>query len=121
LSMTEKARIAGATSGAIGISAFAAALGTCCVAPWAVSLLGVSGAVALVRLSFLKPYLLGGAVALLVLSFWLAYRPAPVCADGSCETRSRCKLRIAVWIATGIVGALVLASYSARVIGGAGL
>lgn len=119
--MTEKARIAGATSGAIGISAFAAALGTCCVAPWAVSLLGVSGAVALVRLSFLKPYLLGGAVALLVLSFWLAYRPAPVCADGSCETRSRCKLRIAVWIATGIVGALVLASYSARVIGGAGL
>lgn len=116
--MTEKTRIAGATSGAIGISALAATLGTCCVAPWAVSLLGVSGAVALVRLSFLKPYLLGGAFALLVLSFWLAYRAAPVCTDGSCETRSRRKLRIAVWIATGIVGALVVASYSARVIGG---
>lgn len=119
--MTEKARIAGATGGAIGMGAFAAALGTCCVAPWAVSLLGVSGAVALVRLSFLKPYLLGGAVALLALSFWLAYRPVPVCADGSCETRSRRQLRIAVWIATGIVGSMVVASHYARVFGGAGL
>jgi hypothetical protein len=82
--MTEKARIAGAAGGAVGMGAFAAVLGTCCVAPWAVSLLGVSGAVTLARMSFLKPYLLGGTAAALALSFWLAYRPAPVCADGSC-------------------------------------
>jgi hypothetical protein len=119
--MKDKAKIAGTTGGAIGMGAFAAALGTCCVAPWAVSLLGVSGAVALVRLSFLKPYLLAGAIGLLAVSFWLAYRPAPVCADGSCETGSRRTLRIAVWIAAGLVVALVAASYSARVIGGAGL
>ncbi len=119
--MMEKARIAGAAGGAVGMGAFAAALGTCCVAPWAVSLLGVSGAVALVHLSFLKPYLLGGAAALLALSFWLAYRPVRVCADGSCEAQSRRNLRITVWIAAGLVGALIVASYSARVVGGPGL
>lgn len=106
--MTSKARFAGATGGAIGMGAFAAVLGTCCVAPWAVSLLGVSGAIALVRLSFLKPYLLGGAVLLLAMAFWLAYRPMPVCAaDGSCET-SRRNLRVAVWIAAFVVAALVI-------------
>ena len=105
--MTSKARFAGATGGAIGMGAFAAALGTCCVAPWAVSLLGMSGAVALVRLSFLKPYLLGGAVLLLAMAFWLAYRPTPVCEDGSCGTTSRRNLRIAVWIAAVFVAAVV--------------
>ena len=114
VSMTSKARFAGATGGAIGMSAFAAALGTCCVAPWVVSLLGVSGAIALVRLSFLKPYLLGGAVLLLAMAFWLAYRPMPVCAaDGLCETTSRRNLRGAVWIAAFVVAALVIMTMGA--------
>ena len=103
------------------MGAFAAALGACCVAPWAVSLLGVSGAIALVRLSFLKPYVLAGTVLLLAVAFWVAYRPAPLCADGSCETTSRRSLRIAVWVAAAVVAALVLTSFSAQVIRGAGL
>lgn len=103
------------------MGAFAAALGACCVAPWAVSLLGVTGAVALVRLSFLKPYLLGGAVLLLALCFWLAYRPVPVCADGSCEATSRRNLRITVWVAAAVVAGLVITSFSGRLISGAGV
>jgi hypothetical protein len=37
----------------LGLGAFAAAIGACCGFPCAVALLGVSGAVALARLSFL--------------------------------------------------------------------
>ena len=103
------------------MGALAAALGACCVAPWAVSLLGVSGAIALVRLSFLKPYLLGGAALLLAVSFWLAYRPLPVCADGSCEATNRRNLRLTVWLAAAVFAALVITSFSGRLISGAGV
>lgn len=115
--MKEKARIFGATGGAVGLGAFAMALGTCCVAPWAVSLLGVSGAIALVRLSFLKPFALAGAGALLAVCFWYAYRPLPVCADGTCEADNRRGLRITVWLAAVLVAALVFASFPSHVLG----
>jgi hypothetical protein len=117
--MKEKAKVAGTTGGAIGMGVFAAALGTCCVAPWAVSLLGVTGAVGLVRLSFLKPYVLAGAVVLVALSFWFAYRPLPVCSDGSCETTGRRGLRIMAWFAAVAVVALIVASFPGSVLGGA--
>jgi hypothetical protein len=83
--MSEKARVIGSAGGALGLGAFAAAIGECCGLPWAVTLLGVSGAVALARLSFLLPYALFGAGALLAVGFWWAYRPAAVCADGTCN------------------------------------
>jgi hypothetical protein len=51
--MSEKARVLGTAGGALGLGAFAAAIGACCGFPWAVALLGVGGAVALARLSFL--------------------------------------------------------------------
>jgi hypothetical protein len=68
-----------------------------------VTLLGVSGAVALARLSFLLPYALLGAAGLLVVSFWWAYRPPAVCADGTCDTSNRGPLRWIVWAATLLV------------------
>lgn len=52
--MSEKARVLGTAGGALGLGAFAAASGACCGVPWAVALLGVSGAVALARLSYRK-------------------------------------------------------------------
>jgi hypothetical protein len=79
------------------------AIGACCGLPWAVTLLGVSGAVALARLSFLLPYGLLGAVALLAATFWWAYRPVAVCADGTCETAGRGPLRWIVWAAAVLV------------------
>jgi hypothetical protein len=98
-------RVVGAAGGAVGLSAIAAVLGTCCVAPWAVSLIGVAGAVALARLAAWMPVLIGGAVLLLGLAFYFAYRPLPACADGSCDATSQRRLR---WVAWG--GALFVAA-----------
>lgn len=100
-----RSRVIGATGGAVSLGAAAAILGTCCVAPWAVGLIGVAGAVALARLTVLTPFLIGGSVALLGLAFYFAYRPAPVCADDSCETASRRRLRWIAWIGALLVAA----------------
>jgi hypothetical protein len=70
--MSEKTRVIGTAGGALGLGAFAAAIGARCGLPWAVAILGVSGAVELARLSFL----------LLAVGFWWAYRPAAVGAFG---------------------------------------
>ena len=50
--LSEKGRVIGTAGAALGLGAFAAAVGACCALPWAVALLGVSGAVALARLTF---------------------------------------------------------------------
>ena len=103
--MSDKTRIMGTAGGALGLGAFAAAVGACCGVPWAVALLGVGGAVALARLSFLLPYALLGAGGLLAVAFWWAYRPPAVCADGTCDTTSRRPLRWIVWaVALLVVG-----------------
>lgn len=101
--MSERARVLGTAGGALGLGAFAAAIGACCGVPWAVALLGVSGAVALARLSFLLPYALLGATAFLAVAFWWAYRPVAVCADGACNPLNRRPLRAIVWSATVLV------------------
>jgi len=109
--MAEKPTVIGAAGGALGLGAFAAAVGGCCGAPWAVALLGVTGAVALARLAFLLPYALIGAAALLGVAFWWAYRPD--CADGTCpsSTRQR-RLRVVVWVAAGLVAFLTVVALS---------
>jgi hypothetical protein len=105
--MAEKPQAIGAASGALGLGAFAAAVGGCCGAPWAVAVLGVTGAVGLARLAFLLPYALIGGAILLGVAFWSAYRPAPACADGRCATTGRrLPLRVLVWVAAELVAAL---------------
>jgi hypothetical protein len=99
--MSDKTRVIGTAGGAVGLGAFAATVGACCGLPWAVAVLGVSGAVALARLSFLLPYALLGAAGLLAVAFWWAYRPPAVCADGSCDTAGG--LRWIVWAAALLV------------------
>jgi len=101
-----------ATGGAVGLGAFAAALGTCCVAPWAVSVVGVAGAVALARLAFLEPVLLVGALLLLGVAFWFAYRPLPVCVDASCDRASQRRLRWIAWIRACVIAAMLAATFS---------
>ena len=110
--MSEKARVLGTAGGALGLGAFAAAIGACCGVPWAVALLGVSGAVALARLSFLLPYALLGAGALLVFAFWWAYRPVAACADGPCNPVSRRPLRVIVWAAAVLIVGLATVALS---------
>jgi len=113
--MGEKRRVIGAVGSAVGLSGFAAALGFCCAAPWAVTLLGVTGAVAFARLAFLLPYALIAAIALLGVGFWFAYRRPAECADRMCVPKSRRALQWVVWIATVMVGALAVIAVSVRV------
>ena len=113
--MGEKRRVFGTVGSAVGLGGFAAALGFCCTAPWAVALLGVSGAVVLARLAFLLPYLLIGSAALLGVGFWLAYRRPAQCTDGSCVSTSRRGLQWVVWISAVIVAALVIVALNALV------
>ncbi len=107
--MNEKPQVLGVTGGAVGLSALALALGACCVAPWAVTLLGVSGAVLLARLAFVQPYVVVGTLALLGAGFWLVYRSPYT--DAACDGAQRRRLRWLVWTATIIVVAIDLASF----------
>lgn len=106
--MGDKVRVVSAAGGAVGLAGFVAALGLCCTLPWAVALLGVSGAVAFARLTFLAPYGAAGAALLLGVAFWWAYRPLVACADAACVPKSRRLLRSIVWIAAALVGALTV-------------
>jgi len=109
--MGERTRVIGTAGGALGLGAFAAAIGACCGLPWAVVLLGVGGAVALARLSFLLPYALLGAGALLAVAFWWAYRPIPACTDGTCTPANRRALRWIVWAAAVLVAGLAAVAF----------
>lgn len=111
--MSEKTRVIGVAGGAVGLGGFAAAPGLCCTVPWAVALLGVTGAVAFARLAFLMPYALVGAVALLGVGFWLACRGV-VCVDGACTPANRRGLRWSVWIATVLVCVLAVVALQFR-------
>jgi hypothetical protein len=104
--MSERRRIIGAAGGALGLSGLAAALGLCCSVPWAVALLGVTGAIAFARLAFVLPYALIAAAVLLAVGFWWAYRPVESCTTGTCAPTSRRTLQWLVWIAALTVAAL---------------
>ena len=106
--MRDKQRVWGAAGGAFGFGGAAAILSACCVAPWAVTLLGAAGVVTLMRLSFLQPWLLAGAALMLVGLFWLAYRPLPVCDIGDCEAASRRGIRRIAWAAAAFVAIVAL-------------
>lgn len=67
--MDEQTKVAVSTGSAIGISTIASFVGLCCIGPWSVALLGVSGAVAMARYDFLRPYVLGVAAVMLGWAF----------------------------------------------------
>jgi mercuric ion transport protein len=113
--MSEKPRVVGLTSGALGLSALALAFGTCCVAPWAVTVLGVSGAVVLARVAFVQPYVVAGTLALLGIGFWFVYRRPR--AEAACDIARQRRLRWLVWSAAIIVVAIDVASFVPRFLG----
>lgn len=107
-------RVLGVSGGAVGLSAFALAVGACCVAPWAVALLGVAGAVFLARLAFLQPYAVAATLALVALGLWRVYRRSSV--DAACDPGTRRQQRLVVWTAALIVVALDVASFAPRLL-----
>ena len=110
--MNEKPRVVGVTGGAVGLSALALAFGVCCVAPWAVTLLGVAGAVLLARLAFIQPYVVAATIALVGYGFWYVYRRPRE--DAPCNVAQRRRLRWLVWGAAVIVIAIDIASFAPR-------
>ena len=94
----------------MGLSALALAFGVCCVAPWAVTILGVSGAVLLARLAFTQPYVVAGTIILLGVGFWSVYRRPGVA--GSCDVTQRRRSRWIVWIAAVLVVVIDVASFA---------
>jgi hypothetical protein len=107
--MQDRAKIAGTTTGAIGVSAIASLVGLCCIGPWAVALFGVTGAVTIARFAYLGPYVLTLAAVLLGWAFWRTYRRRPICTDGDCDDAPSLWLKSMLWL----TAVLVLAAFFA--------
>lgn len=103
--MNEDKKLATTSGGAIGISAIASFIGLCCIGPWAIALLGVSGAVAMARWQPLRPYILGLALVMLSWAFWRVYGPPrkKLCAAGLCPARPSLWLQSGLWFAAILV------------------
>jgi hypothetical protein len=97
--MDEQTKIASTTGSAIGLSALTSFVGLCCIGPWAVALLGVSGAITMARFDFLRPYILAVAAIMIAWAFWRVYRRPVVCEDGSCADRPSIWLKSTLWLA----------------------
>ena len=110
--MKDKPRVVCVTGGAVGLSAIALAFGVCCVAPWAVTLLGVAGAVLLARLAFIQPYIVAATIVLLGVGFWFVYRHPRT--DIQCDVVQQRPLRWLVWGVAILVIAIDIASFAPR-------
>jgi mercuric ion transport protein len=110
--MSEKPRVVGVTGSALGLSALALAFGVCCVAPWAVTLLGVAGAVLLARLAFIQPYVVAATIVLLGVGFWFVYRRPRTAV--ACDVAQQRRLRWLVWGTAIVIIAIDIASFAPR-------
>ncbi|HEV2268895.1 MAG TPA: hypothetical protein VGR92_05500 [Steroidobacteraceae bacterium] len=114
--MSDKPKILGVTGGAVALSALALAFGACCIAPWAVAVLGVGGAVMLARLAGLQSSVVAVTLLLVALGFWYAYRTRLKAQAGECPVEDRKGVRVAVWIGALIVVCIDIASYLPRLL-----
>ena len=85
--MQDRKQIIASGGGAVGLSMLASVIGLCCVGPWTVALLGVSGAVSLAKWQPLRPYILGVAAVVLAWAFWRTYRLRRVCLAEGCDDK----------------------------------
>lgn len=96
----------GSVAGALGVA-------SCCVLPLALTGLGLGGAwlSGLTALAPYQPILLAATVALLGAGFFTVYRrPTVACAPGeACATRLSHAPKVALWIASALTVAGVLA------------
>lgn len=77
--------------------------------PWLVTVVGVSGAVALARLAPAAPYLWALVAVLMAATAWWTFRPRRSCADGSCERPPSWRLRwLTLLVAAGAITLFVV-------------
>jgi hypothetical protein len=110
--MQEKRTIIASGGSAVGLSIFASLVSLCCIGPWTVALLGVSGAVSMARWQPIRPYILAVAAGILAWGFWRTYRLRRVClADGCPEKRPGVTMHASLWLSTAL---LVLSLFADR-------
>ena len=100
--------VIGSSLSAMGSSLVATATAFCCVGPAVIAVLGTSGALAAARLAPYRPYFIVGSVLLLVLGFWLAYRPRVGCIGNTCTTRTAKTTRVLLWLAAFVTVAAII-------------
>jgi len=114
--VSDKPKILGVTGGAVALSALALAFGACCIAPWAVAVLGVGGAVMLARLAGLQSSVVAVTLLLVAFAFWYAYRTRFQAQARKCPVEDRKGVRVVVWIGALIVLCVDIASYLPRLL-----
>ncbi len=110
--MKERKGIIASGGSAVGLSMFASFVGLCCIGPWTVALLGVSGAVSMARWQPFRPYMLSVAGTMLAWAFWRTYRLKRVClAEGCVEKSPGAAMYVSLWVSALL---LVLAVFAER-------
>jgi mercuric ion transport protein len=101
----ETGRRVGKTVASVGGILAAIGVGSCCVIPFSLAMIGVSGAWIgnFTALAPYQPYFIALTVAFLAAGFYLVYRkPKAACVDGSsCAQPGSSRItKIALWLAT---------------------
>jgi hypothetical protein len=108
--MQDTRKIMASSGGAVSLSLLASFVGLCCIGPWSVALLGVSGAVFMAHWAPYRFYVIGIAGLMLAWGFWRTYRLKRVCvAEGCPEKAPGPAMHISLW-ATALL--LVLALFA---------
>src|SRR5215470_9123097 len=102
--MHERRTILASGGGAVGLSLFASLIGLCCVGPWTVALLGVSGAIGMARWQPYRPFILMVAGAMLAWAFWRTYRLRRMCLTKDCAAnKPGPAMHIALWFSAALL------------------
>jgi hypothetical protein len=110
--MLETKKIIASGGGSVGLSMLASIVSLCCIGPWTVALLGVSGAVSMARWQPLRPYILVVAGSMLAWAFWRTYRLRRVCLrEGCAHKHPGTAMYVSLWLSAVL---LVLAVFAER-------
>lgn len=102
--MQDRKNIIASGSGAVGLSVFASFVGLCCIGPWTVALLGVSGAVTMAKWQPYRPLILALAGGMLAWAFWRTYRLRRVCMTDDCnDKRPGLAMYTALWTSAALL------------------
>ena len=102
--MQDTKRILVSNGGAVSLSLLASFVGLCCIGPWSVALLGVTGAVSMARWAPYRFYIVGIAAVMLGWAFWRTYRLRRVClADGCADKAPGPAMHISLWLSAAVL------------------
>lgn len=108
--MLETKKILASGGGAVGLSVFASFVSLCCIGPWTVALLGISGAVSMAHWQPYRPYILAVAGGILAWGFWRTYRLRRACMAEGCEDQKPgLWMHASLWLSSALLLVAVFA------------